>query len=95
VTRRRHAAIEALRRFWSRAYARVPNEDRFAEGSAAYKKGWEIRFVADSPAECDEISRLLGAAGFVPGRRFAKGSGWIVPVYGREPTERLRALLGR
>jgi hypothetical protein len=49
-------------------------------------RGYECRFSALTAAERDEIMRLLRAAGIRPGRPFAKGPSWRIPVYGREQT---------
>jgi hypothetical protein len=46
-------------------------------------RGYEARFSAGSAAERDAILRLLRAAGIKPGRPFAKGPSWRVPVYGK------------
>jgi hypothetical protein len=81
--------------FRRNGYSRWPNRDRQAANPRGYKKGYEVRLVAESPAELRVISRLLRAAGFVPGRAFAKSRQWRQPVYGREQVARFLDLIGR
>ncbi len=65
-----------------------------AEGYGAYKKGDEVRLVADSRAELAEVRRLLRAAGFKPGRPFRKANQYRQPLYGRQQVARFLALVG-
>lgn len=72
-------------------YARVADlAKRKQRGSASYKKGYEVRFVLATKEELAHVRRLLKAAGFEPGKPFAKHSKLVQPVYGREAVERLR-----
>lgn len=74
-----------LRNFFERnGYYRVPDEDSRQEKKAAYKKGYEIRFVARDYKEYLEIRKLLKALGFEPGKAFFKGTQRVIPVYGKE-----------
>ncbi|HKB01436.1 MAG TPA: hypothetical protein VKD90_04410 [Gemmataceae bacterium] len=93
-------AAEALRQlsvfFRRNGYVRRQRADRLAaEGYWAYKKGDEVRLVAGSLAELRAIRRLLRAAGFKPGRPFAKARQWRQPVYGRAAVARFLALVGQ
>ncbi len=75
---------------------RMPNKDRYEEGSQNYKKGWEIRFTANNEAEAAELSKLLGDAGFKHGKFYSKNNAQIiVPLYGREASEKFSELLAR
>ena len=87
--------VEQLAVFFRRnGYVRRPNPDRLAaEGYKGYKKGDEVRLVADSRAELRAIRRLLRAAGFDPGRPFAKARQWRQPLYGRNAVSRFLALV--
>ena len=58
-------------------------------------RGYEIRFSALNAAEREEIVKALRDAGFAPGRPFAKGPAWRIPVYGRDAVRRLRAVMRR
>ena len=87
------AGLSAL--FERNGYVRLPNLDRRAATPREYKKGYEVRLVAGSVAELRAVRRLLRAAGFVPGRPFAKARQWRQPVYGRRPVARFLALIGR
>lgn len=64
---------------------RLPDEvRRQKEGHTRYKKGHEIRFVADSLAELRQISSLLKRLGFKPGAPYQKQHQFVQPVYGNE-----------
>jgi len=58
--------------------ARYPN---------TYKRGYEVRLSAPLAA-APGLTRLLRRAGFKPGAPFRKGTRVIVPLYGREQTQR-------
>ncbi len=80
--------------FHRNGYVRQQNAERLsAEGRAVYKKGDEVRLVANSLAELAEIRRLLRAAGFVPGRPFSKSRQYRQPVYGRGQVARFLAMV--
>jgi hypothetical protein len=64
-----------------------------AEGYLGYKKGDEIRFIVASRSELASVQRLLRRAGFEPGRPFAKGRKFALPVYGRTAVQQLLSLL--
>lgn len=63
---------------------------RRAPGSA--HRGYEVRFMAHSRAECQEIVRTLKASNIRPGRPFHTANQYRVPVYGRELFEALSAI---
>ena len=67
---------------------------RTIEGFNRYKKGDEVRLVANSEVELAEVRRLLFAAGFTPGTPFVKGVQWRQPVYGRAAVARFLELVG-
>lgn len=85
------ADLSAL--FRRNGYVRRPNPDRRAAEPREYKKGYEVRLVADSKAELKEIKRLLLAAGLEPGRPFAKANQWRQPLYGREAVSKFLDLI--
>ena len=62
--------------------------------SQVYKKGDEVRLVANSLEELAEIQQLLRAAGFVAGNPFAKARQFRQPVYGRIQVKRFLQLIG-
>lgn len=86
------AELAAL--FRRNGYVRWPNPDRLAATPRGYKKGYEVRLVANSAAELRAIRRLLRAAGFEPGRPFAKSRQWRQPVYGRQSVALFLSLIG-
>jgi hypothetical protein len=90
----RHVVDRLRALFVRNGYVRRQNRERLAEGADTYKKGDEIRLVADTRAEVMEIRRLLRQAGFRPGRPFAKANQYRQPLYGREAVKRFLELIG-
>jgi hypothetical protein len=87
-------AIEALAAYFQRnGYVRRINLERREQEGSLYKKGDEVRLVAESRAELAEIRRLLRQAGLKPGRPFAKARQWRQPVYGVSEVVRFLALI--
>lgn len=87
--------VEQLAAFFRRnGYVRWQNVKRLeSQGWRIYKKGDEVRLVADTKRELALIRRLLRQAGFKPGRSFVKGRQYRQPVYGREEVSRFLALI--
>ena len=84
----REAATELRRRFAERGYIRLPDlERREEEGSQTYRKGYEVRLPCDTKTETLRVARLLRIVGLKPGKPFAKGSGFAVPIYGQPAVE--------
>lgn len=83
-----------------RRLARTYGEQLYLRGAPNRKaqprthRGYEIRFIAHSAAARDQILALLREAGEAPGKPFATGGAWRVPVYGKEAVERLMAGMG-
>lgn len=80
--------------FWRNGYVRWQDPSRVKEGTQSYKKGDEVRLVANSQRELREIRRLLKAKGFKPGRAWKQGSQYRQPIYGREEVERFLDMVG-
>ena len=70
-----------------------PDPSKRAKGKDNYKRGYEVRMSA-APKELAQLQRLLKSAGIEPGAPFAKSSRLVVPIYGREQTERFLNLIG-
>jgi hypothetical protein len=78
-------AIARLAEYFRRnGYVRLPSFDRRAAESRQYKKGYEVRFVANSAPELQTIRQLLKAAGFPLAKPFVHSRQWRQPLYGRE-----------
>ena len=89
------AVTEDLAFFFHRnGYVRRQNAKRLKKEKRQYKKGDEVRLVADSRAELRTIRRLLRRAGFKAGRPFTKGNQWRQPIYGRLAVARFLTLVG-
>lgn len=90
------AVIRQLARFFVRnGYVRWQDEERLSEaGYQIYKKGDEVRLVANSAEELATIRRLLKQAGFNPGQAFVKGQQFRQPLYGKLAVERFLELIG-
>ena len=87
-------AIKRLGKFFRRnGYIRELNSERRLEEGELYKKGSEIRLVADTRVELAEIRRLLKRAGFKRARPFAKANQWRQPVYGVAEVARFLELI--
>jgi len=81
-------SVELTALFRRNGCVRRHDAARYArQGSMKYKKGEEIRLVANREAERVQIQRLLKRAGFKAGRPFRKskhGTQVCIPIYGRE-----------
>jgi hypothetical protein len=79
--------------FRRNGYVRRVDAVRRVMDGQLYKKGAEVRLVAESAAELAEIRRLLRRAGFKAARPFAKGRQWRQPVYGIAEVARFLSLV--
>lgn len=79
--------------FLRNGYLRLPNEKLRKERGGDYRKGYEIRFVANNKNELKEIRSLLKEANFKPGKHFEKFNQFVLPVYGKESFFRFKSLL--
>lgn len=59
-----------------------------------YKKGEEVRLMAEDEQELLCIQDLLQRAGFRPGRPFEKRCHYCLPLYGRKEVQRFLDLIG-
>jgi len=82
------AVLAQLVEFYHRnGCQRVPDEERRSKEPGSYKKGYEIRLVANSKRELSLIRRLLRSSGLKPGKPFAKTHQWCQPIYGQSAVE--------
>ncbi|MCI0332519.1 MAG: hypothetical protein L0228_04775 [Planctomycetes bacterium] len=90
------AVIKQLSAYFHRnGYVRRVDPVRRKVKGRLYKKGAEVRLVAESRAELAEIRRLLKRAGFKRARPFAKARQWRQPVYGVAEVARFLSLVGK
>lgn len=87
--------VSRLRSYFERnGCLRAPNRKRRKAEPEDYKKGYEIRFPAQSAAELREIRGLLRRVGVKLGSAYEKRSGYVQPVYGKQAVEQLCDTLG-
>lgn len=89
----RQAKLQLVALFERNGCVRLQNPDRLSEGPRAYKKGTEVRLIADSEAEVTYIQELLDVRGFSSGRPFAKGDRFCIPIYGFEQVSSFMAMV--
>jgi len=84
-----------LAEFYNRnGYTRRINAVRKLREGILYKKGAEIRLVAQTLGELAEIRRLLEKSGFTLARPFVKAKQWRQPLYGVAEVARFLTLIG-
>lgn len=90
-------AAELTAFFRRNGYVRRHDAARYAaQGCMKYKKGEEVRLIANGTEERARIERLLKLAGFKAGRPFRKSpqrTQICVPIYGREQTARFLSMV--
>jgi hypothetical protein len=69
--------------FRRNGYVRVVNEERRRELGQKYKKGYEVRLVARSKEELENMRRSLEKVGFKPGKPYKKRAQFVQPIYGK------------
>ena len=88
-------AIAKLAAYYRRnGYIRKINPVRRRAEGDDYKKGDEVRLVAESYQELLLIRRLLKRVDFRPGRPFRKANQWRLPLYGVRTVKRFLSLIG-
>jgi len=82
-----------VERFQRNGYMRGPNHDRREEEPRNYKKGYEIRLVANTQREITAVRRLLRQVGLKGGKPFKKNNQWVQPIYGKQAMDRFNMWL--
>lgn len=94
MTKPPRSTARELARFYRRnGYVRLLDSERRRKENQLYKKGDEVRLVADTASELAVIRGLLARAGFKLARPFTKGRQYRQPVYGREEVARFLAMV--
>lgn len=91
----RAALAKLISYFRRNGYLRLPDKRKTARSKYAYKKGYEVRFVAFDSKELNEIRNALREAGFPVRKAFGKQSQMIQPLYGKEYAEMFMKLGGK
>ncbi len=81
------AKIELAKLLERNGCLRLPNAARRVHEGPAYKKGYEVRFLAMSWEELDHIREMLAVCSLKPGQPYVKHSRIVQPVYGRQAVE--------
>lgn len=90
----RNAKAQLADFFRRNGYLRQQDRQRLKrEGYVGYKKGDELRFVANSKSELILIRHLLTRLGFKPAKPFEKSNQFRQPIYSRIEIERLLRLM--
>jgi hypothetical protein len=88
------AEVQLAQIFHRNGCMRLPDETRqLKEGHTKYKKGYEIRLVAETKTELNQIRRLLKQLGFTPGSPYEKGYQIVQPIYGKEAAVKFGEIL--
>jgi hypothetical protein len=88
--------VKSLAAYFRRnGYVRRLNPLRRKREGQGYKKGDEVRLVAESYDELRAIRGLLRQAGFKVARPFRKARQWRQPVYGIDEVARFLKLVRR
>ncbi|MCH8558992.1 MAG: hypothetical protein LAT84_14310 [Balneolia bacterium] len=84
------AVASKLTWFYNRnGYVRRQKKERLENESAmSYKKGEEIRLIANTKSELRTIQSLLRKAGFKYGKPYDRGRRYCQPVYGKQAVAR-------
>ena len=92
----RSAEVELAKLFLRSGYKRVQDTKRLKkEGWTMYKKGSEVRLVAQSAGELRHIRSLLKRAGFRVANAYANGLKFVQPIYGAEAVKRFDDVIER
>jgi len=81
--------------FHRNGYVREPDAKRKAKDGDKYRKGYEVRLVANSATELRKMQRALRAQKFSFGSPYDRGSQIILPIYGKEAVTRFLASVRR
>lgn len=86
---------QLVKYFNSNGYFRIPDENLRKIKGQDYKKGYEVRLVANDEKELSNINFLLIKAGFKVGKSFQKNNKFVQPIYGKDAVEKFQSLLSK
>ncbi len=70
--------------FIRNGYIRQRNPEHAKQLGQRYKKGYEVRLVAETQSELKVIRHLLRRAGFKLSKPFPKNNQIVQPIYGKQ-----------
>ena len=70
--------------FMRNGYIRQRNPEREKQLGQRYKKGYEVRLVAETQSELKVIRQLVRRAGFKLSKPFHKKNQIVQPIYGKQ-----------
>lgn len=90
----RRTAMSILKKIFSRGgYLRMRDNRKWKQrGSQDYKKGYEIRFFPDDDQELKLLQRAIISLDLHVSKTFIKQNRVVQPLYGREITEKFKAI---
>ena len=88
-------AVSLADYFHRNGYVRKPSEERRETDGPAYRKGHEVRLVANTRIELRDMQLKLKAAGFDPGAAYSRNHQYIQPLYGRAAVTKFLRLVQR
>lgn len=89
------AKLKLVKYFLRNGYLRFPNENLRKLKGKHYKKGYEVRLVANDENELVEINSLVEEAGFRVRKPFKKHNRFIQPIYGKKIVAKFQIYLAR
>lgn len=89
------AKLQLVKYFLRNGCLRFPNENTRKLKGKHYKKGYEVRLVANDEKELSEISSLIDKAGFKVSKPFQKHSRFIQPIYGKKVVAKFQIYLAK
>ena len=87
-------AMNVLKKVFLRnGYLRIKDSSRIEESKTQkYKKGFEVRLVANDEAELELIRAAISALDLHVAKSFQKGKQMVQPIYGEEITRKFEKL---
>lgn len=84
---------QLVKYFQRNGYFRIPDKNLRRQKGKDYKKGYEVRLVANDEKELLEINSLLTKAGFKVGKSFIKNNKFVQPIYGKDAVDKFQSFI--
>ncbi len=83
----RSTESELAQFFLRNGYIRYPNKNLLKTKERDYKKGYEVRLVANNKKELQKISSLIRKLQLNLGKSFQKNNRYVQPIYGKDAVD--------